>query len=953
MRTFFLLSLLALGCIAPAILVAEETKPVAAASADIDYARDVQPIFTKYCTACHHADESEGKLALDSYAALIAGGKSGASITAGRADTSRLMMLVRGTQKPVMPPRDNDAPTAAEVAIIEQWIAAGAKPSSGEAPDPTMLVVPKIALPKPPRLAVTAIAVSTQGDLVAIARPGEIEVRSLADNQTVFHHKNLRGSVNAIGFSRDGKIVAAGAGEPGLIGETTLLSTARGEVLRTLRGQKDSVYSLRLSPDGSILATGSYDNTIALWDVASGKLLRSLDGHGGAIYDIAFRSDGKVLASASGDRTVKLWNVADGSRLETLKESTKELYAIAFSPDGKRVAAAGVDNRIRVWQVSDQALEGTNPLLYSQFAHELAVLRLDWSSDGETIVSTAEDRQIKVWNADDMTIRAVLEKQSDWATGVAIVPSGDRVVVGRMDGTTGELALPQNAGKLADFKPLEETPTEVDYGKQPAENELAKFAEVEPNNAPDRATPITVPGIAQGKIHGEGGASDVDLFRITAKQGEQLIFETRAAKKGSPLDSKIEVLDLTGKSVPRLLLRAVRDTEVEFRGMSSEQRGVRLKYWEEMLLNDYVYLNGEVIKHFQQRRGPDADAQFYPENGNRFAIFDTTPRTHALGEPGYLVVPYAIGTPLPSNGLPVFTIHYENDDDALRKLGRDSKLLFVAPVDGDYLVRVTDVRNYSGENYSYDLLARRRAADFSVSINPADLKVNAGGGRSITVKAERADYYRGPITVHCEGFPAGFQVKSPVVIPEGLSEAQVAIFALEDAVAPTSDALAAIKIRAEAQVAGQLVSKEVASPKSLVLEPRAKVQVFLERIDEKNQATVPTLSSGFPEPASIEMEAGGSVSCHLRILRHGFEDRVALEVQNLPHGVIVDDIGLSGVLVREKETDRSIFLRAEPWVQPQTRLIHAVAQVEGNQVSLPMLLTIKPRGNLVTRASAE
>src|SRR5207247_9421114 len=123
----------------------------------------------------------------------------------------------------------------------------------------------------------------------------------------------------------------------------------------------------------------------------------------------------------------------------------------------------------------------------------------------------------------------------------------------------------------------------------------------------------------------------------------------------------------------------------------SGQRGVRLANWEEMLLNEDVYLNGDVIKLYQQRRGPDADAQFYPENGNRFAFFDTTSRAHTLGEPAYIVVPYAIGTELPNNGLPVFTLHCENDDDAQRKLGKDSRLTFVDPADGTYYILETDV----------------------------------------------------------------------------------------------------------------------------------------------------------------------------------------------------------------------------------------------------------------------
>ncbi len=56
---------------------------------------------------------------------------------------------------------------------------------------------------------------------------------------------------------------------------------------------------------------------------------------------------------------------------------------------------------------------------------------------------------------------------------------------------------------------------------------------------------------------------------------------------------------------------------------------------------------------------------------------------------------------------------------------------------------------------------------------------------------------------------------------------------------------------------------------------------------------------------------------------------------------VVDDIGLSGVLVREKETERTIFLRAEPWVPEQTRVFFAVGQVEGNQVSCPMVLHVR------------
>jgi hypothetical protein len=90
----------------------------------------------------------------------------------------------------------------------------------------------------------------------------------------------------------------------------------------------------------------------------------------------------------------------------------------------------------------------------------------------------------------------------------------------------------------------------------------------------------------------------------------------------------------------------------------------------------------------------------------------------------------------------------------------------------------------------------------------------------------------------------------------------------------------------------------------------------------------------------LTITPGGKIAARLRVERNGFTDRIAFEVANLPHGIIVDDIGLSGVLIPEKQTERTIFLRAEPWVQEQTRPFFATAQVEGNQCSLPMLLTV-------------
>jgi WD40 repeat protein len=581
----------------------------------------------------------------------------------------------------------------------------------------------------------------------------------------------------------------------------------------------------------------------------------------------------------------------------------------------------------------------------SKFAHEAPVLRIVWSADGRTLASSGEDRLVKLWSAESMTIRDTLDKQGDWASGLAIGSDGSRLAVGRVDGTSQVYSLNTAAGQTeSPLVPLAEVPPEIDYGPQPAMDQLPKIAEVEPNDAPEQATALSAPGIAAGKVAGtlrvpsdlsttdaNGTRSvpttfDADLFRFDTKAGDQWIIETKAARSGSPLDSKIEVLDASGQPVPRLLLRAVRDSVIEFRGMNGDQRGVRLANWEEMLLNDYVYLSGEVIKHFQARRGPDADAQFYPENGNRLAYFDTTSRAHALGEPGYVVVPYAVGTELPNNGLPVFTVNFENDD-ASRKLGKDSRLTFVAPADGSYLVRVTDVRGFGGESFSYELTIRRPQPDFQVKLTGENPTIGATSGKAFTVKAERIDNFNGPIRVDIAGIPPGFTVTTPLVIAEGLYEAYGVINALEGAAAPTEDQMKALKVTATATVGGQERTKDVNSLGTIKLADKPKVVAYLENPD-------PNASQ------EVTITPGGTVTLKLRVERNGFDGRIAFEAANLPHGIIVDDIGLSGVLVRENELERSIVLRAEPWVPEQERLFYATAQVEGNQSTRPLVIRV-------------
>jgi hypothetical protein len=78
----------------------------------------------------------------------------------------------------------------------------------------------------------------------------------------------------------------------------------------TLSGHTDDVESVAFSPDGRLLASGSYDDTIKLWDVATGSLVR-IYSHTADVNSVAFSPDGRLLASGSDDKTIRLWDISD------------------------------------------------------------------------------------------------------------------------------------------------------------------------------------------------------------------------------------------------------------------------------------------------------------------------------------------------------------------------------------------------------------------------------------------------------------------------------------------------------------------------------------------------------------------------------------------------------------------------------------------------------------------
>ncbi|KAF3230318.1 hypothetical protein TWF191_010204 [Orbilia oligospora] len=167
-------------------------------------------------------------------------------------------------------------------------------------------------------------------------------------------------------------------------------------VLQTLEGHTDSVESLAFSANGGLLASGSRDYTIRIWDVATGAVLHVFRGHQDVVQNIIFYTvDGdEFVASASGDRTVKFWSVATGVLVQTLVHRD-HVRALAFTKHGNTtvLASGSWDGQVRTWDVTDGAsvrvLEG----------HKEGLITVAFSGDGKMLASGSTDETARIWDA--------------------------------------------------------------------------------------------------------------------------------------------------------------------------------------------------------------------------------------------------------------------------------------------------------------------------------------------------------------------------------------------------------------------------------------------------------------------------------------------------------------------------------------------------------------------------
>jgi eukaryotic-like serine/threonine-protein kinase len=203
-----------------------------------------------------------------------------------------------------------------------------------------------------------------------------------------------------------------------------------GEVPNTLNdGHTAPIRALSLSADGTLLASGSADNTVKIWDVSSGKLLQTLKGHTAPVNSVALSQDGKTVISGSDDNTIKIWDVATAALRHTLTEHTDKVYAVALSPDGKAIASGSQDFTVKLWDAETGELVRT---LSQPAGHRNAVSAVAISPNGKQVASGSWEKNVKLWDLQTGKILRTFEGHQDKVTTVTFI-NDQTVASGSLD----------------------------------------------------------------------------------------------------------------------------------------------------------------------------------------------------------------------------------------------------------------------------------------------------------------------------------------------------------------------------------------------------------------------------------------------------------------------------------------------------------------------------------------
>ena len=262
--------------------------------------------------------------------------------------------------------------------------------------------------------AVQAGAVDTQG---YSGISGRNDIAQASPHHLVFLKGQVSRPYSDAAFSPGGGILAAGSVD----GTMSVWDVATRREVATPEGAY-AIASVAFSPDGRILAAGEFFNPIRLWDTETWEEIAVLERHRRYVDDVAFSPDGGLLASASWDTTVKLWDTETWEEIATLHGHTDEVTSAAFSPGGGILASGSIDSTVRVWDTE------TWEEIATLHGHTDRVRSAAFSPDGAILASGSRDGTVRLWDTAAWQEIAVLKvRKRRLVRSIAFSPDGGKL----------------------------------------------------------------------------------------------------------------------------------------------------------------------------------------------------------------------------------------------------------------------------------------------------------------------------------------------------------------------------------------------------------------------------------------------------------------------------------------------------------------------------------------------
>jgi WD40 repeat protein len=412
---------------------------ISIARADTAPAPTTQPahallILRDNCFSCHNPEKKKGKLILTSREAALRGNEDGPAFVPSKADKSLLTQVLEPDADPHMPPKKQLA--ADEVAALRNWIDAGAPwdekilaaalpstrpvqlgplPASYRpvlalalSPDDKRLAVGQAnrvflynvagATPRVMRVldgpldAVQSIAWSADGHWLAAGDYRRISVWESDSAKPALQLGGLMGRVTALAFLPDNKTLLAADGNASAPARIVRYQLPETSPQASVEAHADTIFALRCSPDGSVIASGGADKLVKLWRASDLVELAHLEGHSGHVLSIVFRPDGLALASGGTDREVKVWDTKTHQQTSTIGPYHAAVTALGWA-EAAHILVAQEDGTVHLATAGEsevgRALASSGKVIYA-----IAV-----SSTGQKIFSGCHDGHVYAWNS--------------------------------------------------------------------------------------------------------------------------------------------------------------------------------------------------------------------------------------------------------------------------------------------------------------------------------------------------------------------------------------------------------------------------------------------------------------------------------------------------------------------------------------------------------------------------